>query len=93
MKHVGAGADHGDYASKCDRCQCPYLRSELTRARDGLLECDECDGRCALELDEANAASAKDAPQFGPNDGGRYDTVDNTGATSLETKLATLGTP
>lgn len=93
MYHVGSGADHGDYASRCDRCQFPYLRSELIRARDGLLECQECEGRTALELDEANAAAAKDVVQYGPNDGGRYETVSTSGAQSLEDKLATLGTP
>ena len=93
MNHIGAGADPGDYASQCQRCMVPYLRSELTRGREGLLQCDECDGRWHLELDEANAASAKEVVQLGPNDGGRYPTVDTSGATTLEDMLNALGTP
>lgn len=93
MYHIGANADRGDYASKCDHCQFPYLRSEVVRGSDGLLACEECRCREPPELDEANAAGAKEVLLPGPNDGGRYESVDTTGAVSLETLLATLGTP
>jgi hypothetical protein len=90
MQHVGANADRGDWASRCDYCNRPCLRSELIRDRQGLLRCDEHDGREPMELDEANAQSAKDIVVTGPNDGGRYTTVSTAGAVSLETYMATI---
>jgi len=50
-----------NWAEDCDVCGVRWHRSDLTVRTDGLLVCpDDRDGRCALELDEAN--SSGDAP-------------------------------
>jgi hypothetical protein len=63
--------------SECDRCGALWDRDKLWRDREGLLNCPlEGKGRDAVELTEANLASAKayaDAKRPMPHDPGRYD--------------------
>lgn len=72
----------GEHLSKCDVCGSMYLRSALTRGRDGLLRCrDDVAGRDELTLAELTAARAAAlSRQLGsqsPADGAVPDTDSN----------------
>lgn len=60
MRSVPRNIDRkGEVLSRCDVCSVPYLRSELSRGRDGLLRCEnDRPGRDAVTLAELTAARA-----------------------------------
>lgn len=69
----------GEHLSQCDVCGVMWLRSALTRGRDGLLRCEnDRAGRDALTLSEITAARAaalaSKASLVTPADGARPDT-------------------
>ena len=67
MRTIPNIPQRGDYLSKCQVCEVPYLRSALVRCSDNLLRCPtDARGRNELELaresamDAAMAAMGKD---------------------------------
>lgn len=69
----------GEHLSQCDVCGVMWLRSALTRGRDGLLRCEnDRAGRDAITLSEITAHRAamlaNKAGMVTPPDGARPDT-------------------
>lgn len=60
MRSVPRNVSHkGEHLSRCDVCGVPYLRSALSRGRDGLLRCcNDRPGRDELTLAELTASRA-----------------------------------